>query len=486
MKLGTFLALLLLALSACRTVTNGPSDPKAEFSPSGIPIDWGSLQPMSTTPLTVESKLANAAARRLNEASQLKSLLVGFPSDFEVVDGIVSVPIKMLSNDDDGHNHPFGDGQKNASVGWAGWSSQNIDPPLVMTLAQVKSSSGDFRLFVLEPSTKMVESMIGGAASELSAELSSDQNEKFSIKLIKDAPRGVYRAIIVVGRPLNGVDGTQTYPATVAQAPAWLLSLSDRWAWPRVKVRFFSDSRSSDIRYWPVIFRFPVQTVDQAQASLPTSENSFSSSRRPISLPPYASPSAATASESLKSWFDSQAPSTKTADFYPAVGGSGVHNQFTDASGHVTPTATGGVDTYVVKEKVGKTQILYTCFDARNPSGEAQWGVPSGAGWHSIGHDLPGQSQENWTFAETLINSFEKTGIFAGWGVRTPYPYTEAAPYEAKDVVTFRVLRPNEAYATAKHHFHWYAVDASQKVCTIIWKHLGCSLKSDRDLKCSP
>src|SRR5690606_12672315 len=96
-----------------------------------------------------------------------------------------------------------------------------------------------------------------------------------------------------------------------------------------------------------------------------------------------------------------------------------------------------------------------------------------------------GRSKDEWTFAETVVNSFERAGIFAGWGVRTPYPFAEDAPYEAKDIATFRVLRSNEAYTTAKSHFHWYAVDASQKICTVIWKHLGCALVSDRELRCA-
>jgi hypothetical protein len=282
---------------------------------------------------------------------------------------------------------------------------------------------------------------------------------------------------------------TPAYPSSTAEGPAWLTALSNPWGWPKVRVRFFVASNSGDTKFWPVLFRFPSQSIDQAHSSLPAGQNAFASSGRPISVPPYTSATfatSATSSEHLKSWFDSQPASAKLADFYPAVGGSGVHNHFSNSTGQKVPTATGGVDTYVIKDKVGNTQILYTCFDARNQQAEAQWGVPSGAGWHSIVHDLHGQSTDNWTFAETVLNSFETTGIFAGWGVRTPYPFAEATPYEAKDVVTFRVLRANESYTTAKGHFHWYAVDASQKICTVIWKHLGCALKSDQELTCSP
>lgn len=190
----------------------------------------------------------------------------------------------------------------------------------------------------------------------------------------------------------------------------------------------------------------------------------------------------------MKVWLDAQSPSAKVADFYPASGNSGVHDHFTDSSNHQSHTATGGVDTYVLKSKVGHAQILYTCFDARNPTNEAQWGVPSGAGWHSIGHELPhpNNTPDKWTFGESIVNTLEKSGIFAGWGVRTPYPFSEEAPFEAKDVTTFRVLRSGEVFTTAKSHFHWYAVDAAQKVCTIIWKHMDCKLKSDRDLACDP
>jgi hypothetical protein len=132
---------------------------------------------------------------------------------------------------------------------------------------------------------------------------------------------------------------------------------------------------------------------------------------------------------------------------------------------------------------IGKNQILFTCFDARDTNQEAQWGVPSGAGWHSIGHELPAPNDQ-WTYAETVVNTLEKSGIFAGWGVQTPYPFSEQSPFDAKDVATFRVLRSGEVFTTAKYHFHWYAIDAAKKACTTIWKHMGCPLRSDRHLHC--
>ena len=91
-------------------------------------------------------------------------------------------------------------------------------------------------------------------------------------------------------------------------------------------------------------------------------------------------------------------------------------------------------------------------------------GVPSGAGWHSIGAP---------TNAETIVNNYEATGILAGWAVETPYPFAGEAPFAAKDVATFRIVRHGEAFTTARGHLHWYAVDSTNPVCVTIWKH-GC------------
>jgi hypothetical protein len=478
------LLIVLVSVVGCRTAA--PADPYAEFGPNGVPIDWGSLRPMSAVPMTAEAKLANAAAVRLNEAARLKELLSGVAQDATVKDGIVTVPVKFLSNDEHGHNHPFGDGQKNASLGWMGWPSESSTVPLVASLAFLEFSQGlTGQLMVLEPSSEMIQMLLGSSPERVSAEISNEQSERLVIGLIKDERRRVYRSVITLGAA-SATGGTSDYPAMVSRAPDWLSVVADRWAWPRIKVRFFIDQPSEE-RYWPILFRFPAQSREDAQGSLPLNARTYEGSIKDISLPPYDSSVAAPSAEALKAWLDSYPSSDKPADFYPATSGSGVHNHFTPAgSGSSIPTATGGVDTYVLKKMVGNNQILFTCFDARNPDNEAQWGVPSGAGWHSIGHELPAPHDHphQWTFAESVINSFEKSGIFAGWGVRTPYPFTEAAPFDAKDITTFRVLRHDEVFTTAKHHFHWYAVDAKQKVCTIIWKHMRCPLKSDRFLDC--
>jgi hypothetical protein len=128
-----------------------------------------------------------------------------------------------------------------------------------------------------------------------------------------------------------------------------------------------------------------------------------------------------------------------------------------------------------------ETGGFYSPFDARNPSSEAKFGVPSGAGWHSIGSP---------TNAETVLTNFEETGILAGWGVEAPNPNVTNSPFSSKDIAVFRIVRSGEAFTTLNGrlsgggpHFHWYAVDQSQRVCTTIWKH-GCQIKSDTDLSC--
>lgn len=275
------LLLSVVCAQACRTVNDDSSNDKAEFAPGGVPVDWGSLQPMSTTPLSNEGKLANAAARRLNEAARLSELLIGMPQGAKVEDGTISVPVKMLANDGHDHNHPFGDGQKNASLGWAGWPAQSTDVPLAMTLAQVKTSNTESRLLVIEPALEMVQLLLGVTPAMISAELSSDQNQKMSVDLTKDTTRGVYRGVVVIGSELNNVQGSAAYPATVTLAPDWLTILSDRWGWPRIKVRFYSGT-PTDNRYWPVLFRFPAQNREDAEATLPTAGRSLPGTSKSI------------------------------------------------------------------------------------------------------------------------------------------------------------------------------------------------------------
>lgn len=478
----SFAAVLLLS---CQSRSFVAARPAAEFARDGIPVNWGTLDP---SPLPVggsgnpgrEAALANAAAAALNRAAILPTLLDGLPADTKMLDGIASAPLHFLSNDDDPANHPFGDGQKNASFNWPSWSGSPSRPPALFTLTRADGGAGIgiFHVFIVEVAAGVFPDE-ANRPERVRAQIADDSSKSVPFEVVKDAARGVYRGIFVLGRDPAGISAKQSYPAAIGAAPAWLLPLTDRYAWPRIKLRFEDRSLAQSASGWmPVLFRFPIQPRQLAIASLPQDQRLFNG--RPISDPPYDPVEGVAAVTRLSQWYEGQAPDARVADFFGSVAGSGVHSQFKDSTGMVTKTATGGVDTYVLKSLIGNNQVLYTCFDARNPASEAQLGVPSGAGWHSIGHPIPGDR----TFAETVVNGFEKSGIFAAWGVRTPNPFEGDAAFGAKDVATFRVLRSGEAFTTAQGHFHWYAVDASQKVCATIWKHLRCELRSDRDLKC--
>ncbi len=446
------LAVIVVSLNACRTTDRNPETRKTEFSPEGIPINWGSLNPMVARPTTAEDKAANAAARRLNEAARLKDLLIGLPANAMVVDGIVSIPTKLIDLD-----AKTATAQKSANIGWSDWPEGASDVPLAFTLAQVKTATTDARLLVIEPATTMIESLYQGTPPTIWAELSDDNDQRTKIALVKDDTRGVYRAVIAINGLLAGLTASAAYPAYVTQGTSpWLAALAEHWAWPRVKIRFHLEDTPTDSRYWPILFRFPTQKREQAQTSLPTADSKFADGRD-ISLAPYTHKTETTTYEMLHKWYAEQA----SADNIEFVDGA-----------------------FVRKTLVGKTQILYPCFAPSTPAAAPQWSVPAESGWYGVGRAIAGQNKANQPTAETIINSLEDTGIFAGWGTRAPYPFSGAAPYDAKDIVSFRILRPDEVYTIGAPHFRWYAIDATRKVCHVLWKHLGCDLASDRDLRC--
>jgi hypothetical protein len=485
-------ATAVFALMACRStapVTGGGAAPStsevmADFTPTGVPLDWGLLQPgvASNAP---EALIANAAAKRLRAAAGLAQLMNGFPGGVSIVDGIVSIPVALKP----GTYPPFGDGQMNRSLAWNGWdaAAAKSDVPVAAYVAFAAGNSFADRVYVVEASTHLRGSAAPG--NELYAQLSTETETGPWMAMARDDKSGVYR-LALTGSQLSGrLTATVDYPATLVPAPAWLSVQDEVFGWRRLKVRFApnADGAAGDAQPFPLLFRFPAQGAEAAWQSLPSDQQKFKLSGRRVSSPPLDFPLGGTVEERpdqvLERWFEELHGSFdrdvivdgEHAVYVPDQKG-GVHHVYPSPEDHDhATTAVGKVITYVVKERPGGTETLYTCFDARNPAAEAQWGVPSGAGWHSIGEPTNG---------ETIVNNFEDTGIFAGWAVETPYPFGGAAPYDAKDVATFRVVRPGEAFTTLRGHLHWYAVDAARKVCVTIWKH-GCQPRSERDLACN-
>lgn len=464
--------------SACRT-TDESSDAKADFTPTGIPLDWGHLQAGAASEVP-EALIANAAARRLTTAAGLGPRLSGLPDGAQITDAIVSIPAKLHKGD----RVPFGDGQTNRSLSWTGWNYATKDVPVAAYAAFVKGSGLDDVFYVIEVNFQTASLIFPSLGDKLYVQISTESDAAQWVSMARDEATQVYR-MLLPGPSLSGLGAGPDFPATVLPAPSWMTNGFDAFAWQRIKIQLsaHADGTSASDPF-PLMFRFPSQTGEAAQASMPEGQRTFGTTGRGIGEPTFTPQEGLLPVKALDGWFEglhgtfdrSQIVSNDRAVYVPDQQG-GVHHQYSDPDDHAHDhqAAVGKVVTYVVQDRPGGTEVLYTCFDARNPEQEGQWGVPSGAGWHSIGAP---------TNAETIVNNMENTGIFAGWGVQTPYPFDGNAPFDAKDVTTFRILRAGQAFTTQRDHLHWYAVDAQNQVCVTIWKH-GCMPKSDRDLSCN-
>ena len=125
-------------------------------------------------------------------------------------------------------------------------------------------------------------------------------------------------------------------------------------------------------------------------------------------------------------------------------------------SGAPRVTAVGGAFTWVAESPF---KNMYVCLDERAPAREAQYGVPSGAGWHQIG-----------AVPEALVSSVATEPLLVGYASA---PATVASggtfAYGLDRATTFALLQPGQAFATSSHEFHWYAVHHAQKPCVQIW-----------------
>lgn len=122
-------------------------------------------------------------------------------------------------------------------------------------------------------------------------------------------------------------------------------------------------------------------------------------------------------------------------------------------------TAIGGVKTWGITDgpHEGSFSHLYTCFETRNPAGEKEHGVPSGAGWHYIGAD-----------GESILNSLEELPLPVAIG-RT-HGFSKSA-YELPETITATWLMTDEVLITLNKAFHWYVNPYDSDVCTEIWIH---------------
>jgi hypothetical protein len=469
---------VVLGVAACRATNDVGNDMDATFTPTGVPRDWGQL--VSGAPSQApEAIMANAVARRVTTAAGLDSLIAGWPSGAKPTDAVVSVPVKLRG----GSHAPFGDGQINRSIEWQGWPAGVQDVPMISYATVVEAADWSDVVIVFEISQKLAEMLQLDVAGTPSVQISSDGNQTKWHVMKRDDATQTYRLVLTGAQLGVQMTATASFPATIALAPTWLTAATGRFDWPRLKAQLApkADGTNADQRYWPLLYRFPTQAADKAEAAMPANQRTFTSTGRGIAVPAIGALAGTLPVQALDGWFaalnggsfDRNVIVENAKAVYVPDQKGGVHHKYPSPDAQ-DQTAVGKVITYVVKDRPGGTEVLYTCFDARSKNAEAIWGVPSGAGWHSIGAP---------TNAETIVNNYEATGILSGWGVETPNPFPGEAPFGAKDVATFRIVRAGEAFTTARGHLHWYAVDAENPVCVTIWKH-GCEPKTEADLSC--
>ena len=195
---------------------------------------------------------------------------------------------------------------------------------------------------------------------------------------------------------------------------------------------------------FPLSFEMPVSSIaDRVRGlpSLPTGE--------PIVDPVGAAgdaPYATLKSTSFPSAFVNQTPYVSDT----------VHSAFPQG-GTPRVTAVGGASTWVAQAPF---KHLYVCFDERSRAREAQFGVPSGAGWHHIGDN-----------GETIVASLEASALLVGYAAPTgaTAPSGGSFAYGLGHATTYALLQPGQAFDTPKGGFHWYAVHHAKKACVQIF-----------------
>ncbi len=125
-------------------------------------------------------------------------------------------------------------------------------------------------------------------------------------------------------------------------------------------------------------------------------------------------------------------------------------------SGAPRVTAVGGAWTWVADAPF---KNMYVCLDQRALDREAQYGVPSGAGWHQIG-----------AVPETIVSSLETEPLIVGHATASPTVATGGGfAYGLDRATTYALLQPGQAFDTPSGDFHWYVVHHARKPCVQIW-----------------
>jgi hypothetical protein len=206
---------------------------------------------------------------------------------------------------------------------------------------------------------------------------------------------------------------------------------------------------------FPLAFTLPITSVDPLAGSLPSSLR-----RLPGGEPVVDPVAAAAAAGDTRTVYDVLRSSSFPAGFInqsPYVS-SDLHAAFPQ-SGVPRVTAVGGASTWVADSPF---KDMYVCLDRRSTTAEAQYGVPSGAGWHHIGDA-----------GESILSSLETSPLLIGYaaGAQLSPPASGVLAYGLEHATTFALLQPGQAFTTPLGDFHWYAVHQANNPCVQVWVH---------------
>lgn len=409
---------------------SGRKPSQATILPSAQLDPWGGTDSKKWQP---EAIMANAASEVLNEAwaeSNIKEVLV-------------AIPLKMQFSS----LRPYDDGQTNATFNFGqGWNSER--PPLIAALQSYTDGSTKLKIR-FHQSLKLPQP---GVQIQFADGSSHHWDQTLKTK-----------------------DGDFEVEWKSQNGPAWGDLFQNRVAF--VKPDGWND-------WFPLDFRNVVRSVNELLAQVPGTKQNLGKGN--LLDPEKVSVQGKNdGSFPFQKMGDDSFGQDINGDRYFPVPGNGIHAQFPVGNGQMQTTAVGQGNTLVMIKAPAPFKLAYICFDARNPSEEAKFGVPSGGGWHEIGDP-----------AETVFNTLENAPVVFGYANGQPAASTPSGgfSYGLTDVAVIRKLMPGSALITAAgtttasedasgrqnrgthntsagRNYHWFIFDQPHEVCAIEWVH---------------
>jgi hypothetical protein len=388
---------------------------------SGALAPWGGND---ASKWRAEAITANAASLAMNAAW----------SRTDVKDVVVAIPTKLWSSG----FFEFGDGQANARPDYEWWTRNTNTPRPPVVAAVIKFKNAATRLQIrfdraLPYSGTSFELRYNATTLPLTATRDAQNDAVVEI----DLPQGL------------------SFGDLFSEQSALVHPVG--WA-----------------DWFPLHFRMPTKKISDLNAS----NLSFSDGKKIIDREKVTSIGATDGKTPLERLlghsFSAQyngAWGTSVQPFQPAS----IHAKY-PFFGKTLITGVGKGWTWVADERPNGYKVMYTCFERRRQDLEASapdGGVASGGGWHQI-NDA----------AETIMNDLEAGPLMVASGknnvwLESHLPSGRFA-YGLTDVMTFRWLRPGEAFITIKGgwvndgngrwfetaNYHWYFFHGQKDVCT--------------------